>query len=109
MTESSANSETEEGDEADDADRERRKAERRRAKALAKAEAAVARLRQLEDIRAGRAGSVASSEDDDAMWDYMDVDMVLPPRLADLDSPSGRCVSLCLVWASPGGRLTSNG
>ena len=96
------NSGTEEGDDGgDSADRTRQKAERRRAKAQAKADAAAARLRQLEDIRAGRAGSVASSEDDDAMWDYMDVDMVLPPRLADLDSPSGRCVSLCLVWASP--------
>ncbi|TBU24181.1 hypothetical protein BD311DRAFT_730013 [Dichomitus squalens] len=90
VTDSSANSDPEEDDDEDDTDRERRKAERRRAKALAKAEAAAARLRQLEDARAGRAGSVASSEDDDAMWDYMDVDMVLPPRLADLDSPSGR-------------------
>ena len=71
-------------------------------KAQAKADAAAARLRQLEESpRPDRGGSVASSEDDDAMWDYMDVDMVLPPRLADLDSPSGRCVSLCLVWASP--------
>ena len=76
-------------DEADE--RERRKADRRHAKAMAKAEAAAARLRLLEDAaRPPRAGSGASSEDDDAMWDYMDVDMALPQRLADLDAPPGR-------------------
>ncbi|KAI1790221.1 hypothetical protein LXA43DRAFT_1017043 [Ganoderma leucocontextum] len=92
VSDSSANSEMEEGDDGgDSADRERQKAERRRAKATRKAEAAAARLRQLEEApRPGRAGSMASSEDDDAMWDYMDIDMVLPPRLADLDSSAGR-------------------
>ncbi|KAI0793704.1 hypothetical protein C8Q74DRAFT_1346610 [Fomes fomentarius] len=80
-----------EDEEVDDADRERQKAERRRAKAVAKAEAAAARLRQLEEPRAGgRAASVGSSEGDDAMWDCMDTDTAVPPRLANLDSPSGR-------------------
>ena len=92
VSDSSVNSGTEEGDDGGDrADRARQKAERRRVKAQAKADVAAARLRQLEEApRAGRGGSVASSEDDDAMWDYMDIDMVLPPRLADLDSPAGR-------------------
>lgn len=92
VSDSSANSEAEEGDDGgDSADRARQKAERRRVKAQAKADAAAARLRQLEEApRPDRGGSVASSEDDDAMWDYMDIDMVLPPRLADLDSPAGR-------------------
>ena len=61
---------------------------------MAKAEAATARLRQLEGARPGpgRGASAPSpsSEDDDAKWDYMDADMVLPPRLAELDSPAGR-------------------
>ncbi|RPD64078.1 hypothetical protein L227DRAFT_571646 [Lentinus tigrinus ALCF2SS1-6] len=81
-------------DDSDDPDSERQRAERRRAKAMAKAEAATARLRQLEGARLGlgRGASAPSpsSEDDDAMWDYMDADMVLPPRLAELDSPAGR-------------------
>ena len=79
------------GSDDSDVDSERRRAERRQAKAMAKAEAAAARLRLLEDAaRPPRAGSGASSEDDDAMWDYMDVDMVLPQRLADLDAAPGR-------------------
>lgn len=82
--------EDEEEDELDPTDRERRKAERRRAKAFAKAEAAAARLRQLEEPRPGRSASLASSEDDDAMWDYMDIDAVHPPKLADLESAPGR-------------------
>lgn len=84
-----------EDEEVDDADRERQKAERRRVKAVARAEAAAARLRQLEEPRAGgRAASVGSSEGDDAVWDCMDTDTAVPPRLANLDSPSGRYVSM---------------
>ncbi|TFK78788.1 hypothetical protein K466DRAFT_606663 [Polyporus arcularius HHB13444] len=67
--------------------------ERQRVKAMGK-EVATARLRQLEGARlgTGRGASAPSpsSEDDDAMWDYMDADSVLPPRLAELYSPAGR-------------------
>ena len=86
----SSDGEVDELDEEGNAERERRKEEHRRAKALAKAEALAAQLRQLEDSRTGRPSSGASSEDDDAMWDYMDIDLVLPPRLADLDTNPGR-------------------
>ncbi|KAH9940791.1 uncharacterized protein BXZ73DRAFT_75337 [Epithele typhae] len=72
--------------EDDDPMDSRTKDERRRAKA----EAAGARLRQLEEVQTGRTGSGGSSSDDDAMWDHMDVDMALPPRLADLEAPAGR-------------------
>lgn len=90
-SDSSATPEPEEGAEGEDADRAHHKAERRRAKAMAKAEAATARLRQLEGAH-GRSASAPSSEDDDAMWDYIDVDVAAPPKLADLNSSVGRCV-----------------
>ncbi|OJT02938.1 hypothetical protein TRAPUB_6477 [Trametes pubescens] len=90
VSDSSATPEPEEGAEGgEDADRAHHRAERRRAKAMAKAEAATARLRQLEGAH-GRSASTPSSEDDDAMWDYIDVDVAAPPKLADLDSPAGR-------------------
>ncbi|KAI0766129.1 hypothetical protein BD413DRAFT_571558 [Trametes elegans] len=90
VSDSSATPEPEEGMEGDDADRAQLRAARRRAKALAKAEAASARLRQLEGATGGRSASLPSSEDDDAMWDGMDGDVAIPPKLADLDSPAGR-------------------
>ncbi|KAI0630482.1 hypothetical protein C8Q77DRAFT_1219460 [Trametes polyzona] len=89
VSDSSATPEPEEGAEVDEADRERLRAERRRAKALAVAQAASAQLRQLQGAQA-RSASTPSSEDDDAMWDYVDVDVAVPPKLADLDSPAGR-------------------
>ncbi|KAI0675646.1 hypothetical protein C8Q78DRAFT_1005757 [Trametes maxima] len=78
-----------EADEVDELDQEHLHLERRRAKALAKAEAVSARQRQLEGAN-GRSASAPSSEDDDAMWDYMDVEVAPAPKLADLDSPAGR-------------------
>ena len=82
----------EDDDDADMGSAPPTKVDRRRARAMAKAEATSARLRQLEEPRgaAARDPSAPSSEDDDAMWDYMDVDVALPPRLADLDTPTGR-------------------
>ena len=96
---SDTSGEAEERDELDEDDEDAdmgsappTKVDRRRARAMAKAEATSARLRQLEEPRvaAARDPSAPSSEDDDAMWDYMDVDVALPPRLADLDTPTGR-------------------
>ncbi|KAL7280665.1 hypothetical protein ACG7TL_005604 [Trametes sanguinea] len=87
ISDSSATDDAEEGMDTEDADRERMRAERRHAKALAKVEAATARLRQLEGAHDQ---TPPSSEDDDAAWDQMDVDVVCPPKLADLDSPIGR-------------------
>ncbi|KAL1940721.1 hypothetical protein VTO73DRAFT_7762 [Trametes versicolor] len=90
VSDSSATPEPEEDAEGvEDADRAHHREERRRAKAMAKAEAATARLRQLEGAH-GRSASAPSSEDDDAMWDYIDVDVAAPPKLADLESPTGR-------------------
>ncbi len=97
VSDSSATPEPEEGAEGgEDADRAHHRAERRRAKAMAKAEAATARLRQLEGAH-GRSASTPSSEDDDAMWDYIDVDVAAPPKHADLDSPAGRCACRNIV------------
>ncbi|KAI0358176.1 hypothetical protein OH77DRAFT_1421476 [Trametes cingulata] len=91
ISDSTASPEPEEGPEGDDADRAQVRAERRRAKAMAlgDAGAGTGRLRYPEGTN-GRSASAPSSEDDDAMWDYIDVDVARPPKLADLDSPAGR-------------------
>ena len=83
------------------------KTERRRAKAMAKAEAAAAKLRQLEGAN-GRSASAPSSEDEDGVWDYMDVDVVPARKLADLDSAAGRCVCRNLSHRTRGSLCSSD-
>ncbi|KAI0741382.1 hypothetical protein C8Q80DRAFT_132696 [Daedaleopsis nitida] len=82
--------ELEDDDDDDRPDRDGRTAERRHAKVMEKAEAATVRLQQLEDPRAGTPAS--SGDDDGEGEDYMDVDTAPVPaaRLADLNSPAGR-------------------
>ncbi|KAI0332675.1 hypothetical protein GY45DRAFT_1335357 [Cubamyces sp. BRFM 1775] len=89
VSDSSDTPELDDATEAELADRALMKTERRRAKAMAKAEAASAKLRQLEGAN-GRSASAPSSEDEDGVWDYMDVDVVPTRKLADLDSAAGR-------------------